>query len=279
MAPASIPLVKPGQRPVWSQVLAMYEYDRAEPFAVEWLPNRDYYLGDVKLRGLAFQSGGSTSLGWLALPEGEGPFPAVVYAPGTGDMGVVADWKDVVVPLLEKGYAALLLDEGSDKIWRFDPQLAIRGWVDYAIQERRGVDYLETLPQIDAERVGFAGFSSGAILGGLLGGVEPRFKALALNGCNAAYAAEKQSQLPAGMTMAEYRAQMTLTDPTYYLTHNKQSVFFFTYGQDSDVAPIPLRKQVIAEVKPRATVYMHKGSHYPAADANREITAWFLENL
>lgn len=279
MSPAPIPVVKPGQEAAWSKVLAMYEYDRSEPFAVEWLPNQDYHVGDLKLRGFLFQSGGKSAMGWLALPEGDGPFPAVVYAPGTGDMGVVSDWKDVVVPLMKKGYAALLLDEGSDQIWRFDPMLAVQGWVDYAVQERRGVDYLETLPQIDAGRIGFAGFSSGAILGGLLGGVEPRFKALALNGCNAAYAAEKKSQLPTGMTMDEYRAQMTLLDPSYYLNHNKKSAFFFTYGKDSDMAPIPLRKRFIAEVGKRATVFMHKGSHYPSADANREIAAWFLENL
>jgi len=41
-------------------------------------------------------------------------------------------------------------------------------------------DYLETKPEIDKERIGYAGGSMGGILGVIFIGVEPRIKAAAL---------------------------------------------------------------------------------------------------
>ena len=44
----------------------------------------------------------------------------------------------------------------------------------------RSIDYLETRPDIDHEKLAYEGYSLGAALGSLLPGVEPRFKALVL---------------------------------------------------------------------------------------------------
>src|SRR5437773_1469191 len=45
---------------------------------------------------------------------------------------------------------------------------------------RRGVDYLETVPEVDAKRVGYYGVSMGGILGGIAAGLDSRFRAPAL---------------------------------------------------------------------------------------------------
>jgi eukaryotic-like serine/threonine-protein kinase len=44
----------------------------------------------------------------------------------------------------------------------------------------RSIDYLETRPDIDAERLGYFGISWGGVLGGIMTAVEPRFKASVL---------------------------------------------------------------------------------------------------
>jgi hypothetical protein len=54
---------------------------------------------------------------------------------------------------VKKGYAGLLLEETSG-VWDKDPVTAVRAFADYAISERRGLDLLETMPQIDAKRIG-----------------------------------------------------------------------------------------------------------------------------
>ena len=48
------------------------------------------------------------------------------------------------------------------------------------VDMRRGLDYLETRPEIDHRKFGLMGFSLGALLGGILGAVEPRLDAAIL---------------------------------------------------------------------------------------------------
>jgi dienelactone hydrolase len=63
----------------------------------------------VTFRALSFQSAGEPATGYLALPQGDGPFPVVVVAHGMGEL--ISDHLDEFVPLVRRGYATLLLDE------------------------------------------------------------------------------------------------------------------------------------------------------------------------
>ena len=59
--------------------------------------------------------------GYLVTPEGEGPFPVVVYAPGWRTD--VSMFLDDATALAKKGYAGLLLQEApSMQCWTFDPK-------------------------------------------------------------------------------------------------------------------------------------------------------------
>ena len=49
-----------------------------------------------------------------------------------------------------------------------------------AVDVRRGLDYLETRPEIDNRRIGLAGVSLGAIIGTVVSGVDTRIKAAVL---------------------------------------------------------------------------------------------------
>jgi dienelactone hydrolase len=59
----------------------------------------------------------------------------------------------------------------------WDARLDLKGAVQYAIDLRRGIDLLETLPEIDATRIGFVGYSSGAWEGAYISGLEDRIDA------------------------------------------------------------------------------------------------------
>ncbi|MEV7649099.1 alpha/beta hydrolase [Arthrobacter sp. NPDC089319] len=107
---------------------------------------------------ITFCSEGTTIRGWLYLPEeGEGPFPLVVMAGG---------WcyvKEIVQPhyaeeFASRGIAALLFDyrnfgdSDGDRRQHIDPHAQIE---DY----RNAISYAETLPEIDATRIGAWGLS------------------------------------------------------------------------------------------------------------------------
>jgi dienelactone hydrolase len=287
MSPAPIPVVKPGQKlPPWSQILALYAYDRSEPLAVRWVPNMDVTVSGVTLRALKFRLGGEEAIAHLALPGGQGPFPVVVFAPGHGgDADVLDYWAKAAARLAKEGYAGLLVGETAAPLWTLEGQTDVKGFVDYASQERRALDVLETLPEIDATRIGFAGFSTGAVLGGLLAGIDPRFKAFVLDGMHngdpTTWPAADRAEFESGGTSPKaYAAQMSLVDPTAYLKHSEDGgPFLFIWGKEEDVATPGLQKRFVAAAGKRATVYMQPGGHGISRQASRVLEAWLVDNL
>jgi dipeptidyl aminopeptidase/acylaminoacyl peptidase len=117
------------------------------------------------LDSVEFYSGGTKLMGRLLLPEGEGPFPAIVQTHGSGMSSRGSDGAYFVpTALVDAGFAVLYYDKrgvgdsegvfvevGDDTgAWRL-PQLA-----DDALA---GVAFLRGLQEIDPERIGLMGGS------------------------------------------------------------------------------------------------------------------------
>lgn len=114
----------------------------------------------------------------LRLPEGDGPFPLIVFASGNGGMGM--EWVREATQnrswtqerFLEAGYAVVWLryraevDYAYDKIGRLvedkrqGRQLLNRGPLEYE-DVITIVEHLKTLPEIIADRIGYVGLSHG----------------------------------------------------------------------------------------------------------------------
>ena len=82
------------------------------------------------------------------------------------------------------GYAGLLVDAPAaldlPGYYTWDAEKDIATWVASVTDLRRGLDLLETLPQIDAGRIGFMGPGYGGAMGAMLAGLDHRVKAFAL---------------------------------------------------------------------------------------------------
>lgn len=128
-------------------------------------------------KDIEFKSKGVTCRGWFYTPDqGRGPFPAVVMAGG---------WcyvKEIVMPhyadyIVRAGLAALLFDYrgfgASDGELRqhVDPNMQIE---DY----KNAISFVQSLPEVDPERVGVWGisYSGGHVL--IIGGTDPRAKCI-----------------------------------------------------------------------------------------------------
>ena len=126
---------------------------------------------------VTYQSSGYEVPAYLAIPDGQGPFPAVLYAHG---YGVGPKWfVPDAVALAREGYAGLLIQyplsrEPMVGFYSCDARSDIEGYVQYLVDLRRGLDLLETLPEIDDERIGVLGHSLGAEVVGILTGLEGR---------------------------------------------------------------------------------------------------------
>jgi len=123
-----------------------------------------------------FHSEGTTCRGWLYLPDGPGPFPAVALAGG---------WcyvRELVMPYYAEafaaaGIAALVFDYRNLGVSDGEPRQHLDPWGqlrDY----RSALSFLERHPEIDAGRLGVWGISYSGGHALILGATDPRVKCL-----------------------------------------------------------------------------------------------------
>jgi dienelactone hydrolase len=182
-------------RPVTDAVFAayrqMYEYDRT-PLAAKVLESVDEgdWTRELVRMNAAYAS--DSLLVYLYLPKrGVKPYPAVVYFPGSNAIRdhapqnlqvraidfIVKSGRAVLYPVYKGTY------QRSDSL-NTDVEDTSNFYRDHVVMWakdlRRGVDYVETRPEVATGRLAYYGLSWGGAMGGLMPAVEPRIKVSAL---------------------------------------------------------------------------------------------------
>ena len=164
-------------------------------------------FGRAECRRFEFTSRGDRVPGRLLLPlRPKGPHPLILLQHGIGG-SKEAPYLDAAAPWVQGGAAVASIDfplhgeRASPKLTErllasFAPDVG-RGtdaseldepaallWIETGRQAvidlRRAVDALSSLPEIDGDRVAYAGFSLGSILGATFFALDPRLRAAAL---------------------------------------------------------------------------------------------------
>jgi dienelactone hydrolase len=158
-----------------------FAYDRSSQFrfADAGIVNHHYPIAIHEVSYASARSGRVRA--YLVVPPGRGPFPAVIWAHGSGgtrdDLILPATW------LAARGAVSLVVDDPFER----DPQLNLASdakqraaVVQQVVDLRRAVDLLQSRPDVDPKRIGFMGLSFGAMQGALLSGADSRVKAFDL---------------------------------------------------------------------------------------------------
>ncbi len=158
-----------------------FAYDRTAPlrFVDRGRVNHDY---PIAAHDVSYESPkGGRVPAYLVLPPGKGPFPAVVYAHGSG-----GNREDFIVPAVwfaARGAVALT----SDDPFARDPSLERASearqnaaLVQKVVDLRRAVDLLQSRRDVDPQRIACVGLSQGARVGAVLSGEERRTKSFGL---------------------------------------------------------------------------------------------------
>jgi carboxymethylenebutenolidase len=134
-------------------------------------------------QSISYPSGKVQIDGYLALPEGEGPFPAVVVIHEI--FGLNDNIKDIARRFAGEGYGALAVDlfAGSNRVvcmFRLMSGLLLNSLDHRGIQDlKAALTYLEEQPQIDSTRVGAVGYCLGGSLAIAWACTDDRLKAIA----------------------------------------------------------------------------------------------------
>src|SRR5256712_149304 len=178
-------------RPVTDAVFAayrrMYEYDRT-PLHAKVMETVDEGGWTRELVRMNAAYAGDSLLVYLYLPKrGVKPYPGVVYFPGSNAIRdhapqnlqvraidyVIKSGRAVLYPVYKGTY------QRSDSL-STDVQDTSNFYRDHVVMWakdlRRGVDYLETRPEVGTGRLAYYGVSWGGAMGGLMPAVEPRIK-------------------------------------------------------------------------------------------------------
>ena len=262
---------------------SLFGYDRGAPlgFRDRGPVNRGY---PIQVRDVSYASprGGRVSA-YLVVPPGKGPFPAVLYLHGTGEdrtrLAVPAAW------LAARGAVGLAVDsaferasgpEPADPVKRLEHERDLTAQT--IVDLRRGVDLLASLPQVDAKRIGFVGYSSGAKLGAILAGVEPRIRAFDLMSGGSAPLASFVAAAPPSLR-TPVRRVLGEIDPLRYVRRARPSALFFQDGLRDTIVPHAQLAALAAAGSSPKQIRWYRADHGLDAQAFRDQLAWLSREL
>jgi dienelactone hydrolase len=195
---------KPVPDPVFQVYKEQFSYDKTDLKArVESRQESPDWVHETVTFDAAY--GGERVMAHLFLPKNSSPpYQAVIYYPGSAsmdqkssrDIETYYEFPMFLSFIVKNGRAALYpvykgtFERGSDSLAAILNlgDFNSHQYVDLFVQEvkdfRRCVDYLETRPDIDGQKIAFYGMSWGAVLGVYIEAVEERLKAgVLLGGC------------------------------------------------------------------------------------------------
>jgi dienelactone hydrolase len=215
---------------------------------------------------------------FLVVPPGKGPFGAVVWMHGSGSSRV--QFLVEAAKLAKRGAIGLLVDAPwvrSQVPYTGSVAVAVRDeYVGNIVDIRRGLDLLAQRDDVDMDKVGFLGHSYGGQIGGILAGVEPRFRVLDIAAAAGHPSSSLADQLGIG---TRGRKILSAIDPVNYVSHASPRELFIQAGRgDLAVSPPQLKALINAASEPK-TVRWYPTGHALSAAAFTEGENWLAQEL
>ena len=273
--------------------LAHFGYDKQLPLEVHevQVENRD----GVQVHDISYASPkGGRVPAYLVVPNGKGPYAAVIYGhwcmPGSPQMNRT-EFLPEATALAQGGAISLLLDHVTvrpgfvpDKSPLNVQQIDVMAQQVMDIQ--RAADLLLARQDVDPKRLAYVGHSCDAEAGGILSGVDRRFKAFVIMAGDLSYALDlttkfyqEYRQKVGPEKFAAFAAKYAWADPAKYVSHAAPA---FVYMQNADQEPYAtpeLAAQYYEIVTPPKKLTIYHAEHALNADATRDRVLFLTEQL
>jgi uncharacterized protein len=271
-----------GSEPASKPGAELYSYDESKPLALrdKGVINKDY---PVKVHDVSFAGPSERVPAYLVTPPGKGPYPAVIYLQGAGgdrlEMVYTASWlvgRRAVGLTVESPYSPnreIKLGPGIEGL-RKERSRTVMGIVEL----RRAVDLLQSLPQVDDERIGFVGYSAGARSGAILAGVEPRIRAFVFMSGGEDTVDEFMS-LVSPEQQSEVRPLLEDTDGVRFIGQASPAKLLFQAGRRDEVVPRDALETLIRAGSEPKDVKWYNAGHALNTKAQRDQLDWLADTL
>ena len=265
--------------------LHLFAYDAASPLELESRVNQarpDMTIYDVTY---ASPKGGRVPA-YLGVPTSPGPHAGILIQhgmPGSRDsmfrLLTTLTRTGAVTLAITAPWARAEVAGTRDGVLSFTPKDA-EEQVQLIVDWRRGIDLLQSHPDVDPERLAYVGVSYGGTIGGLLAGVERRVQAYALvvgdggltihmeQGNNPEFARLSPAQRDA------WFAAMRPIEPIRFVPHAAPVALLFQNARRDELVPVAdalAYQQAASEPK---SVYWYDTGHSLNTQARFDMTEW-----
>jgi dienelactone hydrolase len=262
-------------------LLQLYDYDASAPFEVS--ETEVQKRGDATIHDISYAGPEGRITAFLVLPDGDGPFPAVLFMPGAP--GARFTFFTEAVELASRGIASLLPDPPYSRppvedVVSFEPTDR-DGIVQEVTEMRRGIDLLVSREDVDPSRLGYVGFSWGGSLGAIFVAVERRVSSFVLMSAVPRLSADMRrlGREQGADDLAASEEAMRPIDALNYVPHAAPNALFFQFGKE-DTRPSPEEgRQAVAAASAPKQARWYEGVHELNDQARADRQNWLARRL
>jgi len=285
-----------GAAPAWEDLQKQYALPAGQ--ALEATREKLSETDDATLYKVTYRStNGQTVPALLFLPRRvKTPMPVVMLQHGLNRTKEDMLSDTMKAGLVKAGFAGFAIDaalHGERKAPGKEPITAFFSADKTPIYQtvadlRRGLDYLATVPEVDAKRIGYYGVSMGGMMGALAAGLDPRIRApvLVLAWGDWGTLMENSDRLKEAasstlLTPELVRQFMADVDPIYFVGHISPRPVLMQNGKTDRLVPPAAAEPLHKAAKEPKVVRWYPGGHdiYTDPAAIKDAVDFLQTNL
>jgi dienelactone hydrolase len=276
-----------------SDIPRAFDYDPKLPLGTEDI-GADF-RGDVGIYDLSYASpkGGRVTAS-LVLPPGKGPFAAIIWGHWcwpNSEFHNRKEFLDESVALASSGVTSLLIDfpiarPGYEELKDPLSGRQIDELAQQVVDIRRGADLLLSRPFVDPKRLAYVGHSCGATAGGVVSGIDKRFRAFVLMAGGLSDDVEMKStefqefRRKVGPDKVDgFFAKYSWADPGKFVSHAAPATLLLQYATQEKFLTPERAKATAAIVSEPKQLKLYDAPHALNAEARRDRIAFLTAQL